>query len=214
MVQRWQIHHQINSVLPSRYTTLIKALFPLDLTEIMNEKCYCMISTQNGLHAWMPGTSMSINITTFPSEEKDGAGLHILTSVPGNHYKPYTKKVMVVCKNWKTALVSWIWWVTNYGKINQEQQVKDDETDYWLTTELRNMNVTTNPGIQTRTKRVGKMRDRCWFRFHTAHVRSKRYAWEKTLISSCFSRLRIVGPSPPSPSCLIWKFDGWQIIYF
>ena len=138
----------------------------------MNKKC--MISTQNRLHAWMPGTSMSINITAFPSEGRDRAGLHILTSVPENHYKPYTKKVMVVGEDRKTALVSWIWWVTNYSEINQGQQVKDEETDYWHTTELTNMNVTTNPGIQTRTKRVGKMMDRRWFRFHTAHVRSVR----------------------------------------
>ena len=85
----------------------------------MNKKC--MISTQNRLHAWMPGTSMSINITAFPSEGRDRAGLHILTSVPENHYKPYTKKVMVVGEDRKTALVSWIWWVTNYGEINQGQ---------------------------------------------------------------------------------------------
>ena len=44
----------------------------------------------------MPGTTMSINITAFPSEGRDREGLHILTSVPENHYKPKTKKVIVV----------------------------------------------------------------------------------------------------------------------
>ena len=73
---------------------------------------------------------MSINITTFPSEKRDRAGLHILTSVPDNHYNPYTKKVIVVSEDRKAALVSWIWWVTNYSEIDQGQQVKDEETDY------------------------------------------------------------------------------------
>ena len=68
MVQQWWIRYQLNynSVLPSWYTAPIKVLFLLDRTEIINVAW--IIRTQNCSHAWIPGTSMSINITAFPSE--------------------------------------------------------------------------------------------------------------------------------------------------
>jgi len=169
--------HQIDpSNLPSRYTTLIRVLFPPSLSDIQKISMHSTDhQNRDYSQARMAGTNMSMNNTAFSIRWRTTLNsIFVLTGIPHKQYGPYKSNILV-CVRQETSIESWIGRITNCREIShQGRKSRTPGKSHIHVKELINRVKMTRLEAQLRLKKIGRMMDNRLSRFHTAHVRSVR----------------------------------------
>ena len=122
---------------------------------------------------WQVSTSVSTTLVTFSTRGRKWNTTFTLTSVPEHLYGPYKNKVLAAVPH-ETSVGSWISRSAIYPNINHPWSQGWGWKFYLHVLDSTNRTTKTKLEATTELKRIGRIMDKRWFRFHTAHVRNMR----------------------------------------